>query len=251
MKSIGIVCEGPTDYILLQSVTDHVLEDNNNYKLLQPEPNLMGEYGNGWKGVWKWCADNALIKEQIMKEIEPRLDFLIVQMDGDVSRKERISHCWCDSNTCEFKGNRNPLDCDSMGTNARQDCPLTLPCADHERSVEGYQKHLKLLITGLLKDLENTCVVIPCDSTDAWIVAAYDKMNHIERIENPWETLISKGKYYHGLRIHGKKKQTLTYREMSTTVCDNWEEVKKLCTSAACFESDIIRLAATHTGELE
>lgn len=114
MKNVGIVCEGPTDYILLQSVTDYVLGNNNHYKLLQPEPNLMGEYGNGWKGVWKWCADNALIKGQIMKEIEPRLDFLIVQMDGDVSRKERISHCWCDSNVCALKGTQNPLNCDSV-----------------------------------------------------------------------------------------------------------------------------------------
>ncbi|MCD7825267.1 MAG: hypothetical protein LUH14_04815 [Clostridiaceae bacterium] len=246
MKNVGIVCEGPTDYILLQSVTDYVLGSNNHYKLLQPEPNLMGEYGNGWKGVWKWCADNALIKGQIMKEIEPRLDFLIVQMDGDVSRKERISHCWCDSNVCALKGTQNPLNCDSMGRSARQDCPLTLPCADHERSAAGYQEHLKSLITVLLKDLEDTCVVIPCDSTDTWIAAAYDKADNIEMVENPWETMIAKGKYYHGIRIPGKKKNISAYREMSVAVCDNWKEVKKLCTSAGCFESDIMRLAATH-----
>jgi len=97
MKNVGIVCEGPTDYILLQSVTDYVLGNNNHYKLLQPEPNLMGEYGNGWKGVWKWCADNALIKGQIMKEIEPRLDFLILPLFKHV-RMRNVREKGCRNN---------------------------------------------------------------------------------------------------------------------------------------------------------
>ena len=242
MKNIGIVCEGPTDYILLKAVSDLILNGDNNYRMLQPEPNLMGEYGNGWKGVWKYCTDNALIKEQIMKEIEPKLDLLIVQMDGDVSRKEKISHCWCDSNTCEFKGKRNPLDCDSMGRDVRQNCPLTLPCLDHEISVRGYQNHLHMLITLLLRDLNDTCVVIPCDSTDAWIVAAYDKTSNVESIENPWEAVIAKGKYYHELRIPGKKKHTSTYHTMAEIVCDNWEDVKGLCSSARSFEYELLNL---------
>lgn len=94
--------------------------------------------------------------------------------------------------------------------------------------------------------MEDTCVVIPCDSTDAWIAAAYDKTDNIELAENPWETLIAKGKYYHGIRIPGKKKHIVTYQKMSAAVCNNWEEVKKLCTSAGRFESDIISLAAMH-----
>ena len=26
--------------------------------MIQPEPNMIGQFGNGWKGVWKWCEDN-------------------------------------------------------------------------------------------------------------------------------------------------------------------------------------------------
>lgn len=35
------------------------------------------------------------------------LDILIIPMDGDVSRKEKSAHCWCESTVCEYKGVRN------------------------------------------------------------------------------------------------------------------------------------------------
>ena len=81
-------------WIMLKGIVDKITNESNYYIMLQPEPDLTGRYGNGWKGVWKWCADNAAIKNKIMKNIEPELDFLIIQMDGDVSRKEKAAHCW-------------------------------------------------------------------------------------------------------------------------------------------------------------
>lgn len=75
MKNIGIVCEGPTDYIILKKVIDLITNETNYYVQLQPEPDLTGQYGNGWKGVWKWCCDNADIRKQLMKDITPRLIF--------------------------------------------------------------------------------------------------------------------------------------------------------------------------------
>ena len=84
MMNIGIVCEGPTDYIILKAVVDRITQDNNYYVQLQPESDLMGKYGNGWKGIWKWCSDNGEKKARLMKDIEPSLDILIIQMDGDV-----------------------------------------------------------------------------------------------------------------------------------------------------------------------
>lgn len=49
MKNIGIVCEGPTDYIILRGVIDKITHEDNHYVQLQPEPDLTGEYGNGWR----------------------------------------------------------------------------------------------------------------------------------------------------------------------------------------------------------
>lgn len=106
MKNIGIICEGPTDYIILKNVINLITGDTNYFVLLQPEPDLRGQYGNGWKGVWKWCHDYASIRMQLMDKIQPALDFLVIQMDGDVSRKEKVSHCGCGSVKCPSKISR-------------------------------------------------------------------------------------------------------------------------------------------------
>ena len=46
-KVIGIVGEGPTDYLVIKEVIDLVSGEENTYIRLQPEPNLQGKFGNG------------------------------------------------------------------------------------------------------------------------------------------------------------------------------------------------------------
>ena len=50
-KRIGIVGEGPTDYLVLKCMIDQITGEENDYLRIQPEQNMLGEYGNGWKGV--------------------------------------------------------------------------------------------------------------------------------------------------------------------------------------------------------
>ena len=50
-KVIGIVSEGPTDYLVLKAVIDKITGEENRYLSLQPEPDMLGRYGNGWKGL--------------------------------------------------------------------------------------------------------------------------------------------------------------------------------------------------------
>ena len=243
MKYIGIVCEGPTDYIILKSVIDRIIGEENTYVMLQPEDDLTGKYGNGWKGVWKWCHDNADIRKKLMYDIQPALDLLVIQMDGDVSRKEKSSHCWCKTTHCGHKGDLNsllkPLECDSTSA-GRKACPVVLPCLGHDASVSGYISHLKGLLTTLLKETDATCIVIPCDSTEAWVVAAYDQREDVEMIEDPWKNIIAHGKFYHDIRISGRKKNLRTFIQFIPTVCENWPKVTELCQSARDFEESLL-----------
>lgn len=39
---------------------------------IQPEQNMLGEYGNGWKGVWNWCEATGQNLDKIMKGIIPQ-----------------------------------------------------------------------------------------------------------------------------------------------------------------------------------
>ena len=239
-KTIGIVCEGPTDYILLKTVVDRISQQENHFALLQPEDDLMGNYGNGWKGVWKWCADHASFLDEYMCEITPTLDLIIIQMDGDVSRKEKEVHCLCHDNLeCEFRGSVSPLECSQIKENQ---CPITLPCNAHGTPPQAYVDHLMVQIaTWLGGDFHanKICPVIPCDSTDAWVVAAFETPPDIEQLSDPWEQIISRSKQYHGIRIPGRKKNQVIYRQLAEKVGENWERVVEACREAARFDGCI------------
>lgn len=89
---------------------------------------------------------------------------------------------------------------------------------------------------------ENVCIVIPCDSIEACIVVAFDKTIDAEMIENPWESIISRKKTYHNIRIRKSPKNKLVFRELAEVVCRNWSYVLEICESARAFECDIQRL---------
>jgi len=45
--------KGPTDHMVLKAAIDRITGEENRYLSLQPEPDMMGRFGNGWKGVWR------------------------------------------------------------------------------------------------------------------------------------------------------------------------------------------------------
>lgn len=97
------------------------------------------------------------------------------------------------------------------------ECPITMPCKCHADTPEGYRKHIRQSIlqwTGICSSRKDIIITVPCDSTDAWIMAAFDPRDGIERIENPWENVLSKKKEYHGIRIPGHKKNNRVYQSL-------------------------------------
>lgn len=126
-KVIGIASEGPTDYLVLKMLIDRITGEENRYLHLQPEADMMGRYGNGWKGVWKWCKETTPL-DVIMDSVEPRIDIVVIQMDGDVVRKEKEVHCSCETTICDGKGRVFPLYCESA---IKGMCPVELPCQNH------------------------------------------------------------------------------------------------------------------------
>lgn len=181
-----------------------------------------------------------------MKDIEPKLDLLIIQMDGDVSRKEKAVHCSCKSVLCKHKGMYDPLMCDTQ-KEIRENCPIILPCKDHGSSVDAYREHLETLIQNWMQDSRDTCIVIPCDSTEAWIVAAYDERKDAETIHDPWTSVIAKKKTYHNIRISGSQKRLRVFHEFVPVICSNWKKVTELCASAKRLEETIIALKKQST----
>lgn len=234
MKTIGFVCEGPRDSDLLEAVIRHILSDDINPLYLQPEASLIGENGNGWKGVWTWCFKNGSSLDTYMQGAAPKIDFIVIQMDGDVARKEREVHCGCYREECSQSGSLFPLTCQM------EKCPVQLPCLHHPDGVDGYVEHLRNLLHSCFPGEYTPMCIIPCDSTDAWIVAAFEDMESIETIEDPWNNIISKQKEYHGIRVPGHKKTKAVYEKFIPTVCRNWDLVKSRCPQAAAFEKVVL-----------
>ncbi len=237
-KRIGIVSEGPTDYLVLKTVIDQITGEDNQYLSLQPEPDMMGRYGNGWKGVWKWCRETPSV-DVLMDSIQPRIDMIVIQIDGDVVRKEKEVHCWCISTVCDEKAKKNfPLYCKAA---ADRKCPIELPCRDHANEVDEIINHGRYVLEKTLGEIDKSriLITIPCDSTDAWIVAAYDDFEEVERIEDPWRNVIAKGKKYHGIRVRGEKKSISTYSDFAEHIAANWDNVTRSCHSAACLDRKI------------
>jgi hypothetical protein len=234
---IGVVCEGPTDYEVIKRVVDGITQVRNEYLRLHPEELPIGPFGNGWKGVWKWCETYEPILDKYLRGATPRIDCLIVHMDGDVSRKEKEVHCGCASLICELSGSLHPLECRVCKDGG---CPVVLPCVTHD----DYAAHLNGLIVSWLRPSSTSLpiiVTIPCDSIDTWVAVAYsDLIVHCENHVEPWNTIIAHGAFYHGIRIHGKKKHVSVYRELAVSVCANWGTVKSLCPQAQALEDAVL-----------
>lgn len=239
MKTIGFVCEGPRDSDLLIEIVSHILDEEIKPLYIQPDSSLVGENGNGWKGVWSWCRKNGNNVELYMEGATPRIDLIIIQMDGDVARKEREVHCSCYADECTSNGVVFPLECKN------EDCPITIPCESHQDGTVGYVLHLRSLLCSYFPEGKVPVCVIPCDSTDAWVVAAFEDIKDIEAQADPWANIISRKKEYHGVRIPGHKKTKRVFDALIPTVRQNWESVKQRCPQAEDFDRVISSLRST------
>lgn len=92
---VAVVCEGPTDLIVLKAALDAMLPATEKiYSYLQPQmtPDLMPvetDKGYGWSGVYRWCKQavaegGGKISGALLFD---NIDVLIVHMDADVAEK--------------------------------------------------------------------------------------------------------------------------------------------------------------------
>lgn len=114
-----------------------------------------------------------------------------------------------------------------------------VPCGQHEAGIDSCVEYLQNLLLSYFPGQYIPICVIPCDSTDAWIVAAFDDFEDLETIADPWNNIISKKKDYHGIRVPGHKKTKTVYDKFIPVVCQNWESVKNRCSQAAYFDHAI------------
>lgn len=241
MSTIGIVCEGPRDYEMITKIVSHFSAIDFQFQWLQPNQEFGTDLGSGWRGVYRWCEKYGGILDSYLNDITPKIDMLIIHMDADVIRCEKEVFCPFVSILCEGQGHQDYLNCEIAKKNK---CPQKLPpntvCDGSPRDrVSFAQKSIMFSLN--IRDLDSTVIVIPCDSMEAWILAAYEQeRDDIEKIDSPWD-IISRTKSFHGIRIKKDKKSKKAFEPLINQVCLCWDSVKQKCPQAQsfqdCFES--------------
>ena len=146
-RTIGLVCEGPRDIDLITSIIDHLFPAYDiEYRYLQPESSLKSINYNGWKGVLRWCRKDYSSVCATANFLDSDIDFIIVQIDGDVSRDKnnKQSHCNCINVGCDeaYKNMLEGIVLVEECSKHYSECPLPFPCDKH--SVKKYS-HMFLI----------------------------------------------------------------------------------------------------------
>lgn len=247
--TVGLVCEGPRDQELLEGVIDSLFPAVHfTFRYLQPETSLLSVNYNGWVGVLRWCYKDAGKVISGNKALADDLDLIVVQIDGDVARTEKKVHCDCSDTGCDRKEELrkagrilNPSGRTCSVECAEKDCPVELPCGEHPGEKPAiYAEHMNRMIRDYLGETNGFpfIITVPCDNTDAWIVAAFDDSETPELIEKPWESVISVKKEYHGIRRSRNKSKNIM-RQFLPVIVDNWQKVIQKCPQAAKLDSDL------------
>lgn len=219
MPVAGVVCEGHSDFAILERVLRKLWPEVDEVLLLQPILDSMqrAQGSSGSSGVKEWCERNAgKLSAVIDPGVGRPLDLLIIVLDADAAISAGI-----------------------------EDPPKTPSSYDASR--------LCTTIRGWLgKPLPpQLMITIPAMAIEAWIVASMFKTPaKPETLVNPAHTLVDKGQLEldrRPKRQHKVVKPPHKYRAFAEQVAGKWSRVKKACAEAARLERKVLAAKARVT----
>src|SRR5438876_12194878 len=96
---IGFVVEGPTDFVILESVVSQLLGARE-YEPVAIRPLLSDAFaavsGGGWTEVYFWCRQTAAQAGGTVRNdpLFDTFDVLVIQLDADVAEKKYSDDQW-------------------------------------------------------------------------------------------------------------------------------------------------------------
>ena len=249
IKNVGVVSEGPTDYVVIKKIIASLSETEDlQFTRLWPEDDCRGR-STGWRGVWDFCTTELKGNvERYMKDISPKLDLLVIHMDCDVTNEHEL-YCPSQQMLCEMRSGITPLNCEKS---KKGQCPKpksllpTIP-------IDARVQFLRNKVNEWLESSSNNGAIIclPCDSIEAWIVTAFEGDRYhnpperpMEAVEHPADTIIALSAYYCDIKVEragGRlRKRVPTYQNsFAPKVMENWDLVKSICIQAKIFEEEL------------
>ena len=238
---IGIIAEGTRDYDIIENIVQLIYPDCI-CRLIQPDISAIDRSTyNGWKGVWQWCLNSQNLVNELNKIPSHRIDLFIIHLDGDTIREKQM-HC-DNSHECLLESVPSAAYCKIPSAL----CPIGIKGEYLNAEISYKASYLKNRInewlTANISSITVACV--PFDSSESWIVAAFDKENYgpPELIIKPADTIIGRSSSYHGFKVKRKdgelkKVKNLYIDFLIPKLCQEWSNVKNLCPTAEAFQRD-------------
>lgn len=224
---IGLIAEGPTDKVIIDSALQAILTRPFILTLLQPEA-TRSDLGSGWGGVVKWCKQFRSRGIESLEQ-DPTLekyDFFVIHLDADVADRSYADY-------------GRPIEL-AAAQEGWGELPCSLPCPPPFATVDKL-KPVLLSWLGIAAIGDRTVLCIPSKSSEAWLAAAIfpenrDLLNNLECSLNMEGRL---GQLPKGQRI---KKKVREYQSFDSTIKNRWSTVREKCSHADLFhlETDAI-----------
>lgn len=187
---VGIVCEGSTDYRVLQAVCRQVLGVNGLViTLLQPNIDALRARAPGAAPGWQ--AVRAFLGQTHASLAAAQFDVLVIQVDADIRSLPAVARA------------------------------LASP-GDEE--LQALCDHVKSWMRGSVP--ESAVIALPRESIEAWLVAAVTNRHDVESIARPVEDLCDAGIL--GRRDSGPHKDPAVYESLATRLTPILRDGRKL-----------------------
>lgn len=227
MYRVAIVCEGDADRAILEAVLDHYLGD---YEPVAVQPPLgafggdSGPLGAGWKGVRRWCQQEAPVGGGPLRVLLENHDLVLLQIDADVARE--------------------PESGIALAEDAR--CPPPSVLSDPVRAAV-------LTWLGIPGPPRGLVLCVPAMATETWALVglfpesltADDAPDCIECDEDVKQRIRKLGKDFEPKLVTSQggrlKNHARAYRAVAARITEAWPTVCVACSEAARFHEDLTR----------
>jgi hypothetical protein len=228
---IGFVVEGPTDFVILESIAGHLLGERE-YEPVAIRPLLSDAFaavsGGGWTEVYFWCRQTAAQAGGTVRNdpLFDTFDLLVIQLDADVAEKKYSD--------------------DQRITDAPGDLPCEQPCPPASATTNMLRK----VVLGWMGEVEvpvKTVLCTPSKALETWVLVALFPQNRFSRSANlecranpdaqlQAQPLVER-------LIRAGKKDIARYRERAANLAQVWPDVRQRCSEAERFSIEFLAAA--------
>jgi hypothetical protein len=189
---VGIICEGSTDFVVLEALALNLLPADE-CVLLHPDFDKLQSTGDpthapGWQGVRKFLHTSGPALGLLV------YDMLVIQVDASIRKLKELR--------------------------------LSMPEEEDAgpETLEALREHVESWAAGELP--EGAVIVLPREELEAWLLAAHTNLKDVESIEDPAGELASRG--FIKIKKGKLDKDSKVYRTLAVPLVKLAREQKKV-----------------------